>query len=380
MPSGMDYAFAHPNLDCAVGKGVSFVARYIGDPDPNPLKYLDLPELGQLRSRGLSVVACRETTAGFMFTDSGDTHARISRHHLRDLGMHDAPVFYACDVDFRGLTQRQKDAGTEFLRDAARVDGGRDFVGLYGSDDAIDYWVGTDFCRWGWQTYAWSSGRVSPKAHFRQYLNGQNFCGGIVDYNETYADDFGQWPRPTGQPPTPEKPKDRDMYFLIKGAEKPEVYVTNLFDKFWLWSQDVVNIYMWMIRANGGIIVANDDNTPQVWDQDHVDSLRTVPTPGSGPDDQALDFVKDPEGKDGVWLVLFSSHRWFIDTSDDEGKTVLSHTQNHWAARGYDTAIKDWSPQDLLRIPITGSASAPPAGPVAWPAEGSVVGKITFTE
>lgn len=210
---GLDYAFDHPDLVCVAQQGYSFVARYVGDPDPNPDKYLDAAEVKALRTLGLSIVVCRETSAGFMLTDDGGTHARIARHHCNTLGLHGIPIYYALDVDPRGLTPAQINAVTEFLQAAARADGGGHMVGLYGAANAIDRWVGADYCHWGWQTYAWSAGRISAKAHFRQHRNGVPLCGGSVDLNETYADDFGQWPRPTSTP------VEEEMQFDIIGAE-----------------------------------------------------------------------------------------------------------------------------------------------------------------
>ena len=195
MVLGLDYSFAHPNLDCVKNSGYGFVARYIGDPDPNSAKYLDKPELNNILGRGISVVVVRETTAGFMFTDSGADHAGKSRSHCNQLGLWGIPIYYALDVDPRGLTQSERNRVHQFLADAAHHDGGGHNVGIYGSDDALDWFMG-DNCHWGWQTYAWSSGRVTPKAHFRQYKNGQSICGGTVDLNETYRVDYGQYPRP----------------------------------------------------------------------------------------------------------------------------------------------------------------------------------------
>lgn len=196
MAQVLDYSYSHPDLDCVKSSGFSGVARYIGDPDPNSAKYLDKPELNSILSRGLSVAVVRETTAGFMIGGDGAAHARASRSHCNQLGLLGIPIYYALDVDPRGLSQSQRNQVTAFLQAAAAADGGGMMVGIYGSDDACDWWAGQEYCRWGWQTYAWSSGRISPKAHFRQYSNGRNICGATVDLNETYYDDWGQWPRP----------------------------------------------------------------------------------------------------------------------------------------------------------------------------------------
>lgn len=216
---GLDYSNAHPGLDCIVSQGYSFVGRYIGG-SPT-LKNLDATELAEIRRRNLSVGVFRETTQGFMYTDDGRVHAETCARLLHDLGMDDAIVFYALDVDYRGLIPSQLRAVDRFLQDAASITGGHR-VGIYGSDDAIDHWVGLPYCQWGWQTYAWSNGRISPNAHLRQYRNGVSLCGGLVDLNETYVDDFGQWPRPV-QPPI--DLEGEDMLVLLYAPSN---------DTFWL--------------------------------------------------------------------------------------------------------------------------------------------------
>lgn len=217
MAKGLDYSYAHPDLACVKRNRFTFVARYIGDPDPNGAKYLDAPELARIRSFNLDLVVVRETTAGFMFLDSGVTHARISRAHCDNLGLYGIPIYYALDVDPRGLSETQLRRVADFLAQAAWADGGGRNVGIYGSDDALDRFMGPN-CHWGWQTYAWSGGRITPRAHFRQYLNGQSICGGTVDLNETYTPDFGQWPRPTATPPIPVPIGDLDMPFPVIAA------------------------------------------------------------------------------------------------------------------------------------------------------------------
>jgi hypothetical protein len=223
---GLDYSGDHPDVGCVARSGYTFVVRYIGDLDPNTEKYLDAPELADIRAAGLSVVVVRESTAGFMIRDDGAAHARASRAHCDQLGLDDIPIYYALDVDPRGLTTVQTAAVARFLQDAAAADGGGHRVGLYGAYTAMERWVGQPFCWWGWQTYAWSDGRISGKAHFRQHLNGQDICGGKVDLNETYAVDFGQWPRPDKQGVSPATQlEDDEMAYLVKAPDRAETYL-----------------------------------------------------------------------------------------------------------------------------------------------------------
>jgi hypothetical protein len=108
--AGIDYAFAPPSLPCVVNAGYSFVIRYVGDPDPNPAKYLDAAELQVIRSLGLSVAVVRETTIGFMLTDNGAAHAQVSRNHCDALGLVDIPIYYALDLDPRNLNSAERRA------------------------------------------------------------------------------------------------------------------------------------------------------------------------------------------------------------------------------------------------------------------------------
>jgi hypothetical protein len=72
-----------------------------------------------------------------------------------------------------------------------------DLVGAYGEADVIDACVGGKLCRWGWQTRAWSGGRVSEHAHLLQ-LVGYVYPGGFdADRSLVLKADWGQYPAPT---------------------------------------------------------------------------------------------------------------------------------------------------------------------------------------
>jgi hypothetical protein len=64
--------------------------------------------------------------------------------------------------------------------------------GGYGGVDTIGYLFDNQLVVYGWQTYAWSGGRVDPRAQLYQRLN-----TATVDYDVAYAEDFGQVPRPS---------------------------------------------------------------------------------------------------------------------------------------------------------------------------------------
>jgi hypothetical protein len=60
----------------------------------------------------------------------------------------------------------------------------------------------TDRITYGMQTYAWSEGMWEPRCQLRQVRNNVVVCGGTIDYDEAWADDYGQWPRPSAPPVT----------------------------------------------------------------------------------------------------------------------------------------------------------------------------------
>lgn len=71
-----------------------------------------------------------------------------------------------------------------------------DRVGAYGDQAVIKYLADRNACHYYWQTYAWSNGQWDPRAQLRQWKNTTT-----LDYDEAWALDFGQYPRPAAPPP-----------------------------------------------------------------------------------------------------------------------------------------------------------------------------------
>lgn len=67
-------------------------------------------------------------------------------------------------------------------------------------------------------------------------------------------------------------------------------------------------------------------------------------------DDMAIDFVRD--ARDGaIYLVENCMRRRHLADAEH-----LDHMQAHLAAKGFDTAIQNWSPGDIDRIPVVGAS------------------------
>lgn len=113
---------------------------------------------------------------------------------------------------------------TDAYYDGAAAVLGRACTGPYGGDEVIRRQADRGF-QILFPTYAWSAGRVDPRAQKRgvyQYANGHVVGGVQVDYNHIYGEDFGQWDR---KPPAPVDPhgylKLTDEGYAWKGRLLP---------------------------------------------------------------------------------------------------------------------------------------------------------------
>lgn len=191
---GVDYSFGRPSLPSLKAAGKTFVCRYLSF---NPDKSISLPELKALHAAGLSVVFNWENTAADMSGggSNGHTYALAAQRQLNALEVDDdTPVYFSCDTNI--TSSEQMGNVTAFLQAAATVLGGGKRVGVYGEYSVVERVVGTSYCQWGWQTYAWSNGRVSSKAHLYQYHNGSQIGGADVDLDRSLKTSFGAYHNP----------------------------------------------------------------------------------------------------------------------------------------------------------------------------------------
>lgn len=189
------------------GKG--FVVRYLGEDDTG--ENITREEADALHAAGLKIVLAYQTGKAFMLTggfDRGVQAGEVSCEQATAIGWPgNRPVYFALDVDPNPLADEQWFTVTQFLAGACSVMGWGQ-VGLYGGRKAIDRLVPVA-ASWGWQTFAWSGykksedpnvwadSRIQPiwssVANLRQYRNGQEMCGGLVDFDQALTADFGQW-------------------------------------------------------------------------------------------------------------------------------------------------------------------------------------------
>ena len=196
MTEGCDYSFARPDPRCLFNDGMRFAVRYtsIGSSSKN----MTAAEVRRLLQAGIALVTVFEEAAGHMLGGhaAGVDAAKASRDLAGDCGMPSGrPHYFALDIDPNPLGDREWDRIKAYLDGAASVLGWS-AVGVYGGFRAIEELV-PESAMWGWQTYAWSQGKWSSKAHLQQYKNGVQRCGGEIDLDRTHPDrsitDYGQW-------------------------------------------------------------------------------------------------------------------------------------------------------------------------------------------
>lgn len=187
---GVDYSVSRPSLTTLGKYGKSFVCRYLAYL-PND-KVITANELAKLHGGGIGVVLNWEQANGDMLRgyNIGQIHAREALKQANALGAPaTVPIYFSCDVAVNGTSEMN--AVAAYLDGVASVMP-RARIGVYGDFRVIEALV-PQHATWGWQTYGWSGGMVSGKAHLYQYSNGQNLDGNSVDLDRSLKDNFGAW-------------------------------------------------------------------------------------------------------------------------------------------------------------------------------------------
>lgn len=206
---GLDYSSSRPNLAAVKAAGYGFVVRYAATTQ----KGITRSEAVAIRNAGLGLALVFEAYAKRPLEGrlAGRTDALTARTVADAIGFPATrPIYFAVDWDARSAEQAVID---EYLRGAGEVLGAQR-IGVYGSCGVVDRCYAAGSAKWFWQTYAWSGGKVSRHAHFRQYLNGQKVAGITADLNETYTYDFGAWDPPVPVLSTPSKPTKQPIHIM----------------------------------------------------------------------------------------------------------------------------------------------------------------------
>ena len=194
MARGCDYSWDHPDLNCIWSQGGRFIVRY-GSRDPS--KNLTKSELDRALGIGMSVSVVWQEGKTQMLRgySGGQTDARDAKSLFDGLGLQGIPIHYACDQDTSVLSSSDISKIDSYLDGTISVTG-IERNGMYGDYNIIKRQFERGKISYGWQTYVWSGGKWYDRAQLRQVQNDVYVCGGTIDWDESRAEDFGQWPRP----------------------------------------------------------------------------------------------------------------------------------------------------------------------------------------
>lgn len=197
----VDYAWNHPAPADISRVGYSGVARYLSH---DFSKNLSGVERDQLRARDLSITLAWESTADRALAGAlgGSADGADAARQANGLGFPGfLPIYYAVDFD---ANESQFGVIEQYLSAAGRASGRP--VGVYGSLAVVDHMLNGGRATYGWQTAAWSGGRVSSLAHLYQRVAPSlpRIPGGY-DEDVVLQASFGQWGGLT--PPAPDHPE-----------------------------------------------------------------------------------------------------------------------------------------------------------------------------
>lgn len=188
---GIDYAWGRPSIASMTAGGVKFAARYLSHDTSG--KNLSRSEADRLAKAGIWCVVVWETTASRAKSggrSGGVADAKAARDQAKACGMPDGrPIYFAVDFD---AVRKDWPKITEYFKGVISVLG-IDHVGMYGGYDPIRWGFDDHLITWGWQTYAWSEGRIDPRTHLYQYSNDRRMGGVDCDFDHAFWPDYGQW-------------------------------------------------------------------------------------------------------------------------------------------------------------------------------------------
>lgn len=166
-----------------------FVVRYLSpNTTNNPQKKLTLAEIDDYRLHELLMCVVWETftsraRAGYT---AGQTDATLSQRALVDLHLPvNMPVYFAIDEDTTGPAVNDYFRGCGDTIGVSRV-------GAYGGIRPLSWLFDNHRITYGWQTFAWSNGKLDSRCQAYQHQNNVNVGGYTCDLNYQLANDFGQ--------------------------------------------------------------------------------------------------------------------------------------------------------------------------------------------
>jgi peptidoglycan hydrolase-like protein with peptidoglycan-binding domain len=188
---GVDYSAGPPSPVKLREHGFVFAARYVSSPG-NP-KNLTRAEAVGLRRAGVDIVVVFETYAKRPLAGSGAGHADgvAARSQAEAAGAPpNSAIYAACDFDVTSSAQLRTVAG---YFDGFRTGLGPHPAGGYGEYDVVNALLVGRHVTYGWQTAAWSRGRLLRSAHLYQRAQTVKIDGVSCDVDVALQAHFGSW-------------------------------------------------------------------------------------------------------------------------------------------------------------------------------------------
>jgi hypothetical protein len=162
---GCDFSYTKPGALLMAAAGYTFAIGYVSPTDGKNLHPL---EYQAYRNAEMAVGLVYESTAGRALQGSaaGSADGALADQQADGLGYPvDAVIFFAVDQDTTSTAYPAIQAYANAFNAATKRP-----VGIYGEADVVDHFVtpGVQPVQYGWQTAAWSGGRLSSKANLYQ--------------------------------------------------------------------------------------------------------------------------------------------------------------------------------------------------------------------
>lgn len=184
-----------------------YAAEGRGDVNINRSEYDDL------KAHGIEVAIVNEHSAAYLLGGYQVGHDRAlgARQVCRDAGLPDGVIYMGGDSESLQTSQGNLAAVAAAMRGCGDAVG-MDNAGYYGSYYVIDYLVNHEpWIRYYWQTVAWSSGHLHPRANAFQHAATATVGGVDLDLDDLLTQDWGQ----RGGAPTPPVQEDIDMPTML---------------------------------------------------------------------------------------------------------------------------------------------------------------------
>lgn len=184
--NGIDYSFARPS-PAQIKAKYQFVCRYLASDSG---KRITEAETKALQAESLAIVLVFEDLANQALKgrSQGIADAKEALSQANSIGFpSDRPIYFAVDFDVQ--SSQMETIGLYFEGVASVI--GKNRTGGYGGYPLIKYLFDNKLISYGWQTVAWSGGKIDSRIHI--YQNGNTDFSGGADIDEAKQQDYGQW-------------------------------------------------------------------------------------------------------------------------------------------------------------------------------------------